>query len=53
MTLLDLFVKLHSELALPTESQLDRVRVDFVFPRHKNNNKFIFGALQGPLKDQG
>ena len=28
------FVKLHSELALPTELQLDRVGVDFVFPRH-------------------
>ena len=27
-------VKLHSELALPTELQLDRVGVDFVFPRH-------------------
>ena len=26
------FVKLHSELALPTELQLDRVGVDFVFP---------------------
>ena len=25
-------VKLHSELALPTELQLDRVGVDFVFP---------------------
>ena len=29
------FVKLHSELALPTESQLDRVGVDFIFPRYK------------------
>ena len=28
-------VKLHSELVLPTELQLDRVGVDFVFPRHK------------------
>ena len=27
-----IIVKLHSELALPTESQLDRVGVDFVFP---------------------
>ena len=27
-------VKLHSELALPTEVQLDKVGVDFVFPRH-------------------
>ena len=26
------FVKLHSELALPTELQLDGVGVDFVFP---------------------
>ena len=26
------FVKLHSEFALPTELQLDRVGVDFVFP---------------------
>ena len=25
-------VKLHSELALPTELQLDRVGVDFIFP---------------------
>ena len=25
-------VKLHSELVLPTELQLDRVGVDFVFP---------------------
>ena len=25
-------VKLHSELAIPTELQLDRVGVDFVFP---------------------
>ena len=30
--LLPTFVKLHSELALPTELQLDRVGVDFVFP---------------------
>ena len=27
-----IIVKLHSELTLPTESQLDRVGVDFVFP---------------------
>ena len=29
------FVKLHSELALPTELQLDGVGVDFFPPRHK------------------
>ena len=35
------FVKLHSELALPTELQLDGVGVDFVFPLSQlsNNNK--------------
>ena len=31
-------VKLHSELADPTEVQLDGVGVDFVFPCHNNNN---------------
>ena len=29
-----LIVKLHSELAFPTELQLERVGVDFVFPPH-------------------
>ena len=36
------FVKLHSELALPTELQFDRVGVDFVFPPSQqitSNNK--------------
>ena len=35
------FVKLYSELALPTELQLDGVGVDFVFPLSQlsNNNK--------------
>ena len=32
------FVKLHSELADPTELQLDGVGVDIVFPCQKNNN---------------
>ena len=33
-------VKLHSELTLATESQLDRVGVDFVFPPSQvTNNK--------------
>ena len=32
-------VKLHSELALPTESQLDRVGVDFVFPPSQQLSK--------------
>ena len=31
------FVKLHSELADPTELQLDGLGVDFVFQCHKNN----------------
>ena len=33
------FVKLHSELALPTELQLDRAGVDFVFPPSQTSNK--------------
>ena len=33
------FVKLHSELALPTELQLDRVGVDFVFPPSQLTNR--------------
>ena len=31
-------VKLHSELALPTELQLDRVGVDFAFPPSQLSN---------------
>ena len=31
-------VKLHSELAIPTELQLDRVGVDFVFPPSQVTN---------------
>ena len=40
-------VKLHSELANPTESQLDRVGVDFVFPPSQvTNNKNPHQNLQ-------
>ena len=34
-------VKLHSELANPTELQLDGVGVDFVFPCHKKEEEGI------------
>ena len=33
-----IFVKLYSEIALPTELQLDRVGVDFVFPLSQLTN---------------